>query len=179
MILPIRKSPRRRPRSTNTCRPEIREAIARRQRTGEPLTVRAILRETGGSNKTILEELDLAGVSTGEKGGGSRQREEALRTLLAAERQGRIKAESEANVAREMYDELVARIEFNLRKSEERAERGLTEPARTAPVIVKPPVIRDELNEARVRRLTNEAAILTKKNEDLLARLRKYEPDAE
>ncbi len=179
MISPIRKTTRRRPRSTNTCRPDIREAIARRQRTGEPLTVRAILRETGGSNKTILEELELAGVSTGGKGGGSRQREEALRTLLAAERQGRIKAESEAKVAREMYDELVARIEFNLRKSEERAERGLTEPAPPAPVIVKPPVIRDELNEARVRRLTNEAAILTKKNEDLLARLRKYEPDAE
>jgi hypothetical protein len=146
---------------------------------GESLAVRAILRETGGSTKTILEELELAGIKSGAKGGpgSSYRREEALRTLLATEKQARARAEAEAKVFREMYDDLVARIEFYLRKSEERAERGLSAP--TPQVIVKAPVTRDEVSEARVRRLTQEAALLTKKNEELLSRLRKYEPDAE
>lgn len=183
MIEPIRKISRRRPRSTNTCRPEIREAIVRRQMTGESLAVRAILRETGGSTKTILDELERAGVKSGEKGGAgaSRRREEALRTQLAAERQARAKAEAEAKVAREMYDDLVARIEFNLRKSEERAERGLEASASAVaqPIVVRAPVIRDEVSEAKLRLLTNENGTMAKKIEQLLKRLRKYEPDAE
>ncbi len=181
MIEPIRKISRRRPRSTNTCRPEIREAIVRRQMNGESLAVRAILRETGGSTKTILDELERAGVKSGEKGGAgaSRRREEALRTQLAAERQARAKAEAEAKVAREMYDDLVARIEFNLRKSEERAERGLEASAVAQPIVVRAPVMRDEVSEAKLRLLTNENGTMAKKIEQILKRLRKYEPDAE
>lgn len=180
MIEPARKN-RRRPRSTNSRRPDIREAIARRKRLGEPLTVRTIFHETGGSFRTILEELELAGVKPGESSGvgGKSRREETLRQLLAEERKGRAVAEAEAKASREMYEEIVARLEYYLRKGEERAKTTPGGNGEAPQVLVKEIPVRDELTEARLRRLTNENARQVKKIEELLARLRKYEPDAE
>lgn len=179
MIAKCPKS-KRRPRSTNTCRPEIREAIVRRQRHGESLAIRAIRRETGGSHKTIIEELETAGVKSGGKAGeGSPgSREAALRKELAEARHAQAMAEAETKIAKEMYDELVARIDFNLRKSEEMVRRRHDGPGPMQPTVVRE-LVRDEVSEAKLRLVTNENGKMAKKIEQLLGRLRKYEPDAE
>jgi len=44
---------------------------------------------------------------------------------------------------------------------------------------VRAPVMRDEVSEAKLRLLTNENGTMAKKIEQILKRLRKYEPDTE
>jgi len=169
----------RRPRSTNSRRIEIREVIARRLRQGEPLTLRAILHESGGTFKTIREELELAGVRRGvfpkpNNTVQSSECEETLRQQVSDEQKRRVAAEIEAKTFREMYEEVMGRIEFYLRKWEERAVSG-----GTPQVVVKEVPVRDELTEAKVRRLMNENGVLSKKIESLLVKLREYDPDAD
>ena len=47
------------------------------------------------------------------------------------------------------------------------------------PIVVRAPVMRDEVSEAKLRLLTNENGTMAKKIEQILKRLRKYEPDTE
>lgn len=181
-------------RRRHSVRTDIREAIRRRQMAGEPLSVRAIRNEVGGSHSTIQEELAaaeyhsrrlgpiLSEVARKNPAEQIRALKEALDSALARE----IALETEAKALRETLAKLDGIVKYALDRSDhtyrtmitevDQLRQASTEASKREPVVVKVETekvafVPDEAAKAKYDALAKEFVKATERIRELEGKL--------
>lgn len=184
-------------RRGHSVRTEIRETIRRRQMAGEPLSVRAIQKEVGGSHSTIQEELAaaehhsrrlgpiLSEVARKNPAAQIRALKEALDAALVRE----IALETEVKSLRETLAKLDGIVKYALDRSDhtyrtmitevDQLRQASVEASTREPVVVKVETekvafVPDETAKAKYDALENEFLKATQRVRELEGKLAEH-----